>query len=34
MGDLSRVASFFVEGEELFLELAYDSGTMKFRPAP
>jgi len=34
MRDLQRVASFFVESGNLYLELPYDSGTMKFRPAP
>ena len=34
MRDLQRVASFFVENGNLYLELPYDSGTMKFRPAP
>jgi heat shock protein HslJ len=32
--DLQRVASFFVENGNLYLELPFDSGTMKFRPAP
>ena len=32
MRDLQRVVSFFVEGGRLYLELPYDSGTMKFRP--
>jgi len=32
MQDLQRVASFFVQGVSLYLELPYDSGTMKFRP--
>ena len=32
--DLQRVASFFVDNGTLYLELPYDSGTMKFRPAP
>jgi heat shock protein HslJ len=32
--DLQRVSSFFVEDGHLYLELPYDSGTMKFRPAP
>jgi heat shock protein HslJ len=30
--DLQRVTSFFVQGGLLYLELPYDSGTMKFRP--
>jgi heat shock protein HslJ len=34
MRDLQRVASFFVENGNLYLELPFDSGTMKFRPAP
>jgi len=34
MRDLQRVASFFIESGNLYLELPYDSGTMKFRPAP
>ena len=34
MRDLQRVASFFVEDGLLYLELPYDSGTLKFRPAP
>jgi len=34
MRDLERVSTFFVEGGRLYLELPYDSGTMKFRPAP
>ena len=34
MRDLQRVASFFVQDGLLYLELPYDSGTMKFRPAP
>jgi heat shock protein HslJ len=32
MRDLQRVASFFVDNGTLYLELPYDSGTMKFRP--
>ena len=32
MRDLQRVVSFFVDGGRLYLELPYDSGTMKFRP--
>ena len=32
MRDLQRVTSFFVQDELLYLELPYDSGTMKFRP--
>lgn len=31
MRDLQRVVSFFVENDTLYLELAYDSGTMKFQ---
>jgi len=34
MRDLQRVTSFFLQNEVLYLELPYDSGTMKFRPAP
>jgi len=34
MRDLERVTTFFVEGDRLYLELPYDSGTMKFRPTP
>ena len=34
MRDLQRVMSFFIEGGNLYLELPYDSGTMRFRPAP
>jgi len=34
MRDLQQVVSFFVDKDHLFLELPYDSGTMKFRPAP
>ena len=34
MRDLQRVASFFLQDGLLYLELPYDSGTMKFRPAP
>jgi len=34
MRDLQRVASFFVENGNLYLELPFDSGTMKFRSAP
>jgi heat shock protein HslJ len=32
MRDLQRVTSFFVQDGLLYLELPYDSGTMKFRP--
>ena len=32
MRDLQRVVSFFVDNGTLYLELPYDSGTMKFRP--
>lgn len=34
MRDLQRVVSFFIDDAHLYLELPYDSGTMKFRPAP
>ena len=34
MRDLQRVASFFLQDGLLYLELPYDSGTMKFRQAP
>lgn len=34
MKDLQRAASFFVQDGELYLELPFDSGTMRFRPAP
>jgi heat shock protein HslJ len=34
MRDLQRVTSFFLQDELLYLELPYDSGTMKFRPEP
>ena len=34
MRDLQRVASFFVEKGNLYLEMPYDSGTMRFRPTP
>jgi heat shock protein HslJ len=34
MRDLQRVASFFLQGGLLYLELPMDSGTMRFRPAP
>ena len=34
MHDLQRVVSFFIDDAHLYLELPYDSGTMKFRPAP
>ena len=34
MRDLPRVVSFFVEDGWLYLELPYDSGTMKFRQVP
>jgi heat shock protein HslJ len=33
MRDLQRVASFFIEGGNLYLELPADSGTMRFRKA-
>jgi heat shock protein HslJ len=32
--DLGRVTTFFVEDGTLYLELAPDAGTMRFRPAP
>jgi len=32
MRDLERVVSFFVENDTLFLEMPYDSGTMRFSP--
>ncbi|MGB6281815.1 MAG: META domain-containing protein [Syntrophobacteria bacterium] len=32
MRDLQRVTSFFVQDGLLYLEMPYDSGTMKFRP--
>ncbi|MBC2734060.1 MAG: META domain-containing protein [Desulfobacteraceae bacterium] len=32
MRDLQRVTTFFVQDSMLFLELPYDSGTMRFRP--
>jgi len=34
MKDLQRVASFFIKDGFLYLELPYDSGTMKFKAAP
>lgn len=34
MRDLSRVRSFFVESDQLNLELPADSGSMRFRQAP
>ena len=34
MRDLQRVAAFFVENGNLYLELPLDSGTMRFVPAP
>ncbi len=33
MRDLERVTSFFVRGGELYLEMPYDSGTLRFRKA-
>lgn len=33
MRDLQRVVSFFVWDGNLYLELPFDSGTMRFRPA-
>ena len=32
--DLQRVVSFFLRDDRLYLELPYDSGTLKFRPPP
>jgi heat shock protein HslJ len=32
MRDLQRVVAFFIDDGALYLELPYDSGTMKFRP--
>ena len=34
MRDLQRVASFFLQDGELYIEIPFDSGTMRFRPAP
>jgi heat shock protein HslJ len=34
MKDLQRVVSFFIQEGHLYLELPYDSGTMRFRAAP
>lgn len=34
MRDLQRAASFFIRDGDLYLELPYDSGTMRFRQAP
>jgi len=34
MRDLQRVASFFLQDGELYLELPLDSGTMRFRADP
>jgi heat shock protein HslJ len=34
MRDLQRVVSFFIQNANLYLELPFDSGTMRFRPAP
>ena len=34
MRDLQRTTSFFVRDGDLYLELPYDSGTMRFRQAP
>jgi heat shock protein HslJ len=34
MRDLQRVASFFIENGNLYLEMPLDSGTMRFLPAP
>ncbi len=31
--DLGQITSFFVEGDQLYLEMPVDSGTMRFRPA-
>ncbi len=33
MRDLERVTSFFVRAGELYLEMPYDSGTLRFRKA-
>lgn len=32
MRDLQRVVSFFIDDDHLYLEMPYDSGTMKFQP--
>ena len=34
MRDLQRAAIYFVQDGMLYLDLPYDSGTMRFRPAP
>ena len=34
MKDLQRVVSFFIEDGNLYLELPFDSGTMRFRQVP
>lgn len=34
MKDLQRVSTFFILGGKLYLELPFDSGTMRFRPVP
>lgn len=34
MRDLQRVVLYFVQDGRLYLDLPYDSGTMRFRPAP
>jgi len=34
MRDLQRVVSFFVQDGDLYLEMPYDSGTMRFRLVP
>jgi heat shock protein HslJ len=34
MRDLQRVVSFFIQDGKLYLELAADSGTMRFRTVP
>ncbi len=33
MDQLGKVSSFFIRDEELFLEMPYDSGTLRFRAA-
>jgi heat shock protein HslJ len=33
MGQLEKITSYFVQDGNLFLEMPYDSGTMRFRPA-
>ena len=34
MRDLDKVTSFFMDNGNLYLEMPFDSGTMKFRQAP